>query len=194
VIGDQQKDVAGNIAALEQQLNEVRDALATRPTTNDAAVSAAFAQAYSQQLLGLTQAYTRLQMNTQNTTSPLIRYGDASPAQPVLTLKKALPIGFGAGVALGAGAAFALELRARRRKRSEVAEVAEVETAAPSAVPSSAPPAAPSAAPPTRRSAAPTVKAEPTVPPDLRRLQQLYRESRTQEQARPASSSRWPAS
>ena len=119
VIGEQQKDVEKNIADLTQQLADVRAALAQLPGNNDPSLSAAFAAAYSQQLLALTQQYTQIQMTAQNTQVTLERYGDASDPVPVATLKKVLPIGAGVGLALGAGLAFGLDtlLRLRRERR-----------------------------------------------------------------------------
>jgi capsular polysaccharide biosynthesis protein len=188
VVGEQQKDAAANIATIEQQLTDVRDALATRPGTNDAAVSAAFAQAYSNQLLALTQVYTRLQMNSQTTTNPLTRYGEASPAIPIVTAKKVLPVGVGGGVALGAATALVLHLLERRRKAAASAEApADVGSPADADAPASAPvePRATPATPtrPHRTSAA-----------DLRRLQKLYRDSRQSDRPRSTPPRRWPVS
>ncbi|HEV8635915.1 MAG TPA: hypothetical protein VG370_16950 [Chloroflexota bacterium] len=126
VIGEQQKDVENNIADLTQQLKEVRDALAQLPGNSDPSLASAFAAAYSQQLLALTQEYTRVQMNTQSTQATLERYGEASEPVPAMTVKKALPMGAGAGLALGAGLAFLLDtlLRQRRARREASAAAA----------------------------------------------------------------------
>jgi len=184
VIDDQEHDVASNIAEDERQLAEIHDTLSARSGTADPAVAAAFAQAYSQQLLGLTQDYTRLQMNLQTTTAPLQRYGDPSPPLPVVQMKKVLPIGLGVGVGLGAGLAYLIERRRARvgRAATPVVGAAAVETAAGASAAPSWPARAPVFKLPARDAA-----------PELRRLQKLYRESEAQTKTQPAQPRRWPA-
>jgi hypothetical protein len=139
VIGEQQQDVEKNLVDLTAQLSEVRDALAKLPGNNDPSLAAAFSTAYSNQLLSLTQEYSRVQLNAQTAQTQLERYGEASPAVALVSLKKTLPIGAGAGLGLAAALVFGLDTW--RRLRAALAERAQ-------------PPA-----PPARRSAPPRLEA-----------------------------------
>jgi hypothetical protein len=120
VIGEQQQDVEKNLVDLTAQLTEVRDALAKLPGNNDPSLAAAFSTAYSNQLLALTQEYSRVQMNAQTAQTQLERYGEASPPVAMVSLKKTLPMGAGAG--LGLAAALVLGLDTWRRLRAASAE------------------------------------------------------------------------
>jgi hypothetical protein len=129
VIGEQQQDVEKNLADLTAQLAEVREALAKLPGSNDPSLASAFSTAYSNQLLALTQEYSRVQMNAQMTQTQLERYGEASPAVAMTSLKKTLPIGAGAGLGLAAALVFGLDTW--RRLRAAAAERARPPAAPP---------------------------------------------------------------
>jgi chromosome segregation ATPase len=118
IVSQQQKDVEANIADLSGRLDQVRHALADRPTNTDPLLDAAFATAYSGQLQALTQEYARLQLNAQGVSAPIVRYGEASDPVQAGGQRKAVALGTVAGLAAGAGVAGLLELVRRRRRTS----------------------------------------------------------------------------
>ncbi|HEX5502002.1 MAG TPA: hypothetical protein VFW96_05235 [Thermomicrobiales bacterium] len=124
VVNKQITDVQQNIDDLTNQLKQVQDQLAQRPSSSDPLLSAAFAGAYAQQLTSLTASYAALQVKEQAQQQPVVRYGDASPPILVRTSKKTLLMGVLAGLLPAAGLGYLLDLlRQRRGRRWRAAEV-----------------------------------------------------------------------
>ncbi len=123
IVNEQIKDVQGNISDLNTELADVRKRLAQLPSSADPTVSSALAGAYGDQLQALTQEFAKLQLNGQETTTPLVRYGEASDPVSASSGKKTLLLGFAAGVALFGGLGYAFDLlgRIRRSRRSKLA-------------------------------------------------------------------------
>lgn len=106
-----------NIDDLNAQLRDVQSQIQKLPSNTDPTVSAALADAYSQQLQDLTNQYAQLQLDAHNAVSPLVQYGDASTPIVATGKKKMLLLGLAGGVLLMAGLAFLIDSIRRRRKR-----------------------------------------------------------------------------
>ncbi len=116
-------NIQKNIDNMNSELSKVQAQIQQLPTNTDPTVSAALADAYSQQLQSLTNQYAQMQLDAHNAVSPLVQYGGASVPIVAASKKKMLLMGVAGGVIVMAGLAFLIDsIRRRRRRKLEVGE------------------------------------------------------------------------
>ncbi|HEU5318373.1 MAG TPA: Wzz/FepE/Etk N-terminal domain-containing protein [Chloroflexota bacterium] len=110
VTTDQQQEVSRNIAALTDQLADVRRRLAERPDNGDPLLDAAFTTAYQERLQTLTGEYVKGRISASAAASTLERFGAASAPLPSTNLRKLAALGGAGSLAAGIGIAYVVDL------------------------------------------------------------------------------------